>query len=144
MAQFISPNPKIEVHKFLIATLLEVIGGMSSNLESLLHKEGLSLKNKEEWYKMQNYFNVLKSISKEYSPNALFKLGKSVGKSLQFPSKVNTIQKAFEILEESMQNIHQKGNIGSYKLIKFEKARQEAHFECENPYPRGLLTQVAI
>lgn len=146
MAQFISSNPKLEVNNFVIIALTEVLGGLDQKLENLFYKEEIVLKNRRDWYKLQSYLNVLKDVSIQYGPNILFKLGKSVGKSLQFSNKVNSIQEAFETLESSFQNLHQNGFLGSYKLIKFDKTRQEARFECQNPYPcyfdRGLITQV--
>lgn len=146
MAQFITPNPKLEVSSIFIRSTLETMGKNTRKLEQILYKEEILLDSKQSWYQLQSFLNVMKYISQKYSPNTLFQIGKSVANSLQFSSKVNSIQTALEALESVIQNSHNNGTIGSYQLIKFDKNAQEIHFECENPYPcyfdRGLLTQV--
>jgi len=145
MSQFLSPNSKIEVSPLLIKAVFEVLGN-HSKIKDIFYKEDIFLKEDNIWYKLQNYLNILKEISQQYGPNALFKLGKYVGTSLRFSNQISSIQEAFEKLEDTFQNLHQSGDLGSYQLLKFDKHRQEAHFECQNPYPcyfdRGLITQI--
>jgi hypothetical protein len=114
----------------------------------ILAKHGLSEVDPAKWYKQQNWLNVFSDIKQKFGSSTIF----NIGKSAVTPRKEGeiakyTLKESLDNLDEFYKKCHRGGDVGYYKLLKFDAFEKIAIMECKNPYPddfdRGMLTATA-
>src|SRR5690606_17874610 len=97
MAEFVSFDLNVEV---LGQSMMSVVAGMSASARPLLEKYGLDKLEADKWYKLQPILDFYKEIS--LGKNAALNLtstGTKVPEKAIFPAEIDSIQKAFAVLD---------------------------------------------
>ncbi|MDD2775125.1 MAG: hypothetical protein PHU06_04140 [Gallionella sp.] len=147
MAQFIAFDRNMEILGLpILATLESFPPYYRADIERLLKENNLVNLLPNNWYKLQNYLNVLKAISTQYGENTLFNVGVEVFGKLPFPPNM-TLKSSLASLDAAYKAHHRNCPTGynspSIKLVYDEQA-QKAVVESKTPTPchfeRGLIT----
>ena len=147
MAQFIPFNPKVEVNG---QTVLSIINGINEvfkpKMKEILKRYNLEKPEIDKWYNQKNWLNAFKDISETIGKHTLFSIGKAIPENAIFPPQINNLETALNSIDIAYHQNHRGGEIGYYKLIKFDSTNREAVMECKNPYPchfdRGIITSI--
>jgi len=144
MAQFKPFAPNVQV---LGQTILAIVTAMEKGQESrkeILARHGIKNPEPQQWYPQEAYLNAFKEISENVGPSTLFVIGKSIPENAKFPPQIDSLEKALAAIDMAYKMNHKGGDIGSYKLVSFDKKERLAIVECNNPYPsefdRGIIT----
>ena len=144
MAQFVPFEVSVEVLGRSIFSVVNAIPlGKESRLE-ILEKHGIKNLSEDKWYSQSQYLKAFREIADAIGSNTLFAIGKSIPEHAIFPPEVNSLEKALQIINVAYAMNHRGGEIGSYKLVRFDSVKRQAEMVCENPYPsefdRGIIT----
>lgn len=131
MAQFISFDPDAKVYG---ASMLSVIEGMGERIRPVLAAHGMEEIKPDEWYPVQNYLDFYREISQaRYNATLnLVSTGIRVPEKAVFPDNIDSITKAFQVLDEAFQMNH-RGNVGHYHVHVIRDRQIEV--VAENPFP---------
>lgn len=148
MAEFISFDENVEVNGETVSTVInafpEYLTGMAIRI---LKEHGIDNPTPGQWYNQQLWLNAFKEISDKFGANTLFEIGKAIPSYAKFPVEINTMESALASINEAYRMNHRGGNIGFYKLVKFNEHLKNAIMHCNNPYPcdfdRGIITTMA-
>jgi len=147
MAQFIGFSHEVEVNG---QTVLALVAGVTEiykeRILNILAKYNIIDPQPHEWYKQQDWLDAFREISETIGKYTLFSIGKSIPDNADFPSEINTLEKALRSIDIAYKMNHRKGDIGYYKLTEFNEIKRTAVMECKNPYPchfdRGIITSM--
>jgi hypothetical protein len=134
MAEFVSFDPNVEV---LGQSMMSVVAGMSASARPLLEKYGLDKLEADKWYKLQPILDFYKEIS--LGKNAALNLtstGTKVPEKAIFPAEIDSIQKAFAVLDEAYHTNHRGGEIGHYTATVINS--RQIDVLAETPFPCDL------
>jgi|GEM_PF-2770141 len=134
MAEYISFDPNVEV---LGQSMMSVIAGMSASARPLLAKYGLDALEADKWYKLQPILDFYREVSQ--SKNAKLNLtstGTKVPEKTIFPPEIDSIQKAFQSLDEAYHINHRNGDIGHYHTTIVNN--RQIDVLAETPFPCDL------
>lgn len=144
MAQYIPFQPGVEVNGQTILSVVYALHAGRDTRLAMLAKHGLNDIKPEKWYSQEKWLNAFKDISKYLGDPTLFVIGKAIPDNAIFPPEIDSLEKALNSIDIAYHMNHQGGEIGSYKLIKFDSVNREAIMVCNNPYPsefdRGIIT----
>ena len=145
MAQFIAFDNNVKVTG---EAILSVSNALSSNKKKrlkILKKYNINPKT-NKWYNQQDWLNAFKEMYEEIGTTTLFLIGKAIPKNANWPNKVETLEEAFNSINVAYHMNHKGGDIGYYKLTRFDDKSQTAIMVCRNPYPsdfdRGIITYI--
>jgi hypothetical protein len=146
MAQFVPFGVNVEVLGQSIFSVVNAISlGKESRLE-ILKKHGIKNLCEDKWYNQKQYLNAFREIADAIGPSTLFAIGKSVPEHAIFPPEIDSLEKALQVIHVAYEMNHRGGEIGSYKLVKFDSVKRQAEMICNNPYPsefdRGIITTI--
>lgn len=145
MAQFISFAPNVEVNGETVLTMVNAFPDYIREVSlQYLAENGIKKPKPGRWYSQQAWLDCFRQISLNFGPSTLFQIGKNIPQNAQFPADINSLEKALSSINIAYKMNHRKGEIGYYKLLRFDAANQQAYMECKNPYPchfdRGIIT----
>lgn len=159
MAEYIAFNPKVEVNR---QTVLSVVNSMDFGKEdrlALLKKNRIN-PDEKEWFNQQDWLDTFKDIADKFGYKNLFMIGKAIIKNAEFPP-MNNFEEALHSLDIAFHMNHRLDNevmfdpetgkkiegIGHYKLTQYNPQEKSAEMHCYNPYPsefdRGVITELA-
>jgi hypothetical protein len=146
MAQFIPIGINVEVLGQSIFSVVNAISlGKESRLE-ILKKNGIENLSENKWYSQEKYLKAFSEIAADIGPSTLFAIGKSVPEHAVFPPEIDSLEKALHVINVAYEMNHRGGEIGSYKLVRFDSTKRQAEMVCANPYPsefdRGIITTI--
>ncbi|MDR3578010.1 MAG: hypothetical protein P4L50_29445 [Anaerolineaceae bacterium] len=146
MAQFEALAPEVEVNGPTILSFIKGMGAFKDMFEKILADNGILEPNEGCWYSQQNWLDAFKEIANKTGPATLKKIGMNIPQTANWPSKIDSIQKALESIDVAYHMNHRGGEIGHYR---FEKVNdRSSRIICDNPYPcdfdRGLIEATAI
>jgi hypothetical protein len=135
MAQFVAFDPNVEVSG---VSMLSVFAAMGDKIRSALAKYNLDAIEPDKWYPIQPYLDFYREISEERYKGTinLMKIGMQVPEKAIFPPDIDSIQKAFLVLDEAYHLNHRGGDFGHYhaKIVSNRQIDLTAH----NPFPCDL------
>jgi hypothetical protein len=137
--------------EFLGKALLPAIFGLpnyaQNNMLKILREQGLTDPDPEAWYSINIMIAFYKKIAKNFGPNTIFDLGKSIPENAEFPPAVDSIEKGLNLIDVAYNMNHRNGYLGFYKMVRHNLEEKKIVMQCYNPYPcdfdRGLLTAMA-
>jgi hypothetical protein len=135
VAQFVSPNPNIEVYG---ASMLSVIDSLGEKVKPLLVKHGLDNINPEQWYPLQPYLDFYKDVASARFNAALnlVRVGLKVPEKAVFPEGIDSIPKALSVLDEAYYMNHRGGDIGHYRAQVIHS--RQIDMVVDTPFPCDL------
>ncbi len=143
--QYANAPQVAEVSGKLIKNICEVVN--EPQILNILEKYELADVEPDNWYNLQDYFNVLDEILRILGPNVLFSIGKHISKNEDEPITAKSLENVLQNINEMHQKYHRGAEIGYYKLIAFSQTEKKARIECQNGYSnylnRGILTAVS-
>lgn len=148
MAQFIPFDNRVEVRG---ETVLAVVNGVEDFFKNeiimLLKKNNIENPLPANWYRQIDWLNTFRDINDTFGETILYKIGKAIPDSAIFPEGIKNLKEALESINVAYHNNHRNGEIGYYKLLKWNEKEKTALMECYNPYPchfdRGIITRMA-
>lgn len=144
MAQYIPFASNVEVNGHTILSVVRAIPSYQTELELVLAKHGLKKIRSDGWYPQLFWLNAFREIGENYGAEVLFSIGKAIPENAIFPFNMETVQDALNSINIAYHINHRGGEIGYYKLIEYNQAKQTATMECRNPYPshfdRGIIS----
>lgn len=142
MAQFVAFEKGIEVNG---QTILSIINTLADGKE-ILNAHGIKNPEAGKWYPQQAWLDTFKAISKEIGEQTLFSIGTAVPENALFPSDVDNLEKGLKSIDLAYRMNHRGGEIGTYRLIRFNEKARKAVMICQNPYPsefdRGIISSM--
>ena len=141
-------SPNVQV---LGQTLLSSIAGLPSfarkKMQQVLEKEGVAELDLNTWYDIKIALTFYRQVAKDFGPNTLFDLGKSVPEKAVFPPEVDSLDLGLQSIDVAYNMNHRNGYIGFYKVISHDLNDKKVIMHCYTPYPcdfdRGLITAMA-
>lgn len=113
--------------------------GLSASVaRGYLMGKGIEAVNAESWYPWHVLLDLQKLILQELGPDALFTVGTNVPGRATFPPEVDTLDMALLQVVKAYPMNHRGGDIGFYKLLRFEADGRWASMECHTPYSRDF------
>ncbi len=148
MAQFVPFEEGVEVLGGVVLSIVNSIDEVfESEMLSILEMHGITDPQPDTWYPLDSLLSALKYIADEIGPNTLFVIGKGIVQNAKFPEGIGNIKEALISLDEAYHMNHRGGDIGYYKVEKFDEDERTAVIECTNPYPhyfdKGILTALS-
>ncbi|NOZ48210.1 MAG: hypothetical protein GXO79_15755 [Chlorobi bacterium] len=147
MASFIAFEDSVEVNGETILSVVHAMAGFETIALQLFKKQGLVDIAPGKWYSQQSWLNVFKEIKDKLGDKTLLVIGKAIPENANFPTKIDTLEKALKSINIAYHMNHRGGEIGYYKLIFYSEKDKKAIMECKNPYPshfdRGIITSMA-
>lgn len=144
MAQFIPFAPHVEVNGQTVLSVVNALPAGQETRREILVRNGIENPDSSQWYSQEAYLNAFKELADKVGPHTLFAIGKSIPEHAAFPPQIDNLEKALQAIDVAYQMNHRGGEIGHYKLLRFDAKNKTAEFECKNPYPsefdRGILT----
>jgi len=147
MPQFVSYNSNIEVNGYTIQSFIKGVTPLfRQKIISILADNDINNLEKDNWYNQQNWLDAFKQIYETIGEHTLFSIGKSIPDSAIFPDYIKNLKDALASIDIAYHENHRGGEIGYYRLIKYNSKKREAIMECKNPYPdafnQGIITSI--
>ncbi|RLD79594.1 MAG: hypothetical protein DRJ10_08630 [Bacteroidetes bacterium] len=147
MPQFVAYNNKVEVNGQTIQSFIKgVTPQFRQKVIQILANNGISNLEKLKWYNQQEWLNAFKQIYDTIGSHTLFSIGKAIPDSATFPENIVSLRDALQSIDIAYHNNHKGGEIGYYRLTKFNELERKAMMVCKNPYPcpfdRGIITSI--
>ncbi|OJJ14014.1 hypothetical protein BKI52_44800 [marine bacterium AO1-C] len=147
MAQYVPFEDGVEVNGQTVLAFVNALPMFRDDMLGILQRHGIENPQEGEWYEQVCWLNAFKEIGEKYGANTLFAIGKAIPENADFPPDINTLEKALASIDVAYHMNHRQGEIGYYKLVKFNEEDKLAIMECRNPYPsnfdRGIITTMA-
>lgn len=144
MAQFIPFDPNVEVLGQSIFTVVNAIPLGKEHRLDVLKKHGIENIDVTTWYSQKKYLKVFEELANTLGPNMLFSIGKGVPEHAVFPPQIDSLEKALQAIDIAYRLNHRGGEIGHYKLVRFDSKGRYAEMVSGTPYPsdfdRGIIT----
>ncbi len=141
LAEFRVLDANVEVNGESILALVDGMGAFRETALRILEKQGIPDPQPGEWYRQQSLLDAFAVISEKLGADALYNIGLKIPGNAQFPSDINSLDRALNVLDIAYHMNHRYGEIGHYNLNNVGDFGFE--MVCENPYPcdfdRGLL-----
>ncbi len=146
MAQYIPFANGVEVNGKTILSFTQALKVYESLLVKVLYEHGITELNPDCWYDQEQWLKAFREVGNRFGGNTLFSLGKAIPEHAEFPSTMKDLQEALSAIDVAYHMNHRGGEIGYYKVLKFDAGLKTALVECRNPYPsdfdRGLITAI--
>jgi hypothetical protein len=152
-------NPHVEVNGETVLSLINGMGFAKVAGKSILSNNGIDDPKPGQWYKQQSWLNAFKEISEKIGDATLKAIGKSIPETAQFPTEIDSIEKALFSIDIAYHMNHRLDGkplfdpatgiitegIGHY--IAEKKTDTLITIICDNPYPDafdlGLIDTMA-
>ena len=148
MSQFIPFDDNVEVRG---ETVIAVYNGVENYFKpfilNFLAENKIISPEPAKWYKQKDWLNVFKKIDEKFGALTLYKIGKAIPDNAIFPEGIHDLKAGLMSINKAYHKNHRGGEIGYYKLTKWDENNKIAEMECKNPYPchfdRGIITKIA-
>jgi hypothetical protein len=141
LAEFRVLDANAEVNGESILALVDGMGSFRETALKILAQQGITDLQPGEWYAQQSLLDALGVISEKLGADALYNIGLKIPDNAQFPSDIDSLDRALNVLDNAYHMNHRYGEIGHYQLNNVGDFGFE--MVCENPYPcdfdRGIL-----
>jgi hypothetical protein len=141
IAGFRALDENVEVSGKTIGSIIEEMDDSRVAVLEILAGRGIVNPQPEEWYQLKAWLDACSDISAKLGTEALYGIGLKIPANINFPPRINSLDKALRIINSVYHINHRNGEIGHY----FFRVAGEKSYEvvCENPYPcdfdRGML-----
>jgi len=147
MASFVAFTPDVQVNGETVLSIVNAMAGFEAIALQLFKKNGIVDVEPGKWYSQQNWLDVFKDIKEKLGDKTLLVIGKAIPENAIFPAEIDNLEKALDSINEAYHMNHRGGEIGYYKLVKYDIKEKIAIMECKNPYPshfdRGIITTMS-
>ncbi|HAS40353.1 MAG TPA: hypothetical protein DCS93_07730 [Microscillaceae bacterium] len=147
MAQYVPFEDGVEVNGQTVLAFVNALPMFRDDMLEILRHHGIENPQEGEWYAQVLWLNAFREIGEKYGANTLFAIGKAIPENADFPPDIDDLEKALASINIAYHMNHRQGEIGYYKLVKFNQEDKLAIMECRNPYPsnfdRGIITTMA-
>lgn len=130
----------------LKSSIMSLPAFTQKNMFQLLKTIGIEELNVKTWYDMGAIAKFYSQIIKDFGPNTMFELGKSIPENASFPPEVDNIEAGLQAINAAYGTHHQ-GYVGFYKVVEHDIASKKIIMQCYNPYPcsfdKGVITAMA-
>jgi hypothetical protein len=141
-----SPNVQV-LGQTLLSSIAELPSFARKKMQKVLEEEGVAELDLNAWYDIKIAITFYKQIAKEFGPNTLFDLGKSVPEKAVFPPGIDSLDSGLQSINVAYSMNHRNGYIGFYNIISHDLKEKIVIMHCYTPYPcdfdRGLITAIA-
>lgn len=140
-----SHSPNLKVKGQFITDMLSCLPGSEDETRSALLDCRLQTIIQQRWYYEQDFLNILKRLSETCGPNALMQMGKGMPDILGFPTQVSSIEDAFYLLHQLLQQQYRGAIFDDFHLRRIN--RHAVLVNCYHAYPceidMGVLSSLA-
>ena len=148
MAQFEAFAPEVEVNGETVLTIVKAFPEfMQIYAIKILSENGIHNPRADKWYSQQAWLKAFKQISERYGAHTLYRIGKAIPENAQFPTEIDSIEKALASIDIAYNMNHRNGDIGFYKVVSHDSTERKIVMHCKNPYPcdfdKGIITAMA-
>lgn len=130
----------------LKSSIMSLPAFTQKNMFQILKNLGIEELNVKTWYDMNSITKFYSQIIKDFGPNTMFELGKSIPENASFPPEVNNIEAGLHAINAAY-NTHHQGYVGFYRVVEHNLENKKIVMQCYNPYPcsfdRGVITGMA-
>jgi hypothetical protein len=145
MAEFKALAQGVEVNGQTVLTVVDGMNVMRTQAYEILKKHGINNPQPKSWYPQQAWLDAFKEIAQRVGRSTLFQIGTKIPDNADFPSNIDTLDKALAAIDIAYHFNHRGGEIGHYQYIK--TGEYTAKMFCNNPYPcefdRGIISAMA-
>lgn len=146
MAQYTAFDEGVEVSGQTILSITKALPVNQGIKCDILEAHGIINPVAGRWYSQQAWLNAFKELSENFGDHVLFRLGGIIPDHAAFPPGIDTLAQALKSIDQAYHMNHRGGEIGSYRLIKFNEKEKKAVMVCQTPYPsefdRGIISAV--
>ncbi|MFY0687259.1 MAG: hypothetical protein JXQ90_08845 [Cyclobacteriaceae bacterium] len=146
MAELEAFDKSTEVSGRSIVAFINAFPNRREIMESILARHDIENPDKDHWYPMSLWLEVLQELTERLSSRIIFDIGQAMIKSIKIPSHIESLRDALRYLNVAYRASHRNGDIGGYELWEFNEKRRIALIECTNPYPsemdRGIISAI--
>ncbi|HHS50776.1 MAG TPA: hypothetical protein ENN07_06640 [candidate division Zixibacteria bacterium] len=125
-------------------TMLAIVEGLMNKdyARDVLARYGITEIDPDKWYPEQSWLNAFTDIASELGDAALYAIGRSLSKVIDFPEDIDNPHDAAERLNDFYQSFHHGGDSGRYILTDLEDnaARIISHNPRPCAYDMGFLS----
>ena len=133
MAVFKSYSNTVEVNGESILAVVEGMGAFKRMAYEILGNHSITDPQPKKWYNLQNYLDAFKTITEKLGDPTLRVIGQKIPETAVLPPDLDTIEKAFVMMDQAYHMNYRNGEIGHYS---FEKTGEKnGIFTCTSPYP---------
>lgn len=141
-----SPNVQV-LGRTLVSLIDELPNFVRKKMQKVLEKEGMTELDLNTWYDIKVALAFHDQIAKDFGPNTLFEVGKSIIEKAVFPPGMDSLESGLQSINVAYNMNHRNGYIGFYKIISHDLEEKKIIMHCHTPYPceldRGLITAMA-
>lgn len=146
MAEFEAFEDDVEVNGQTVLAFIEgVPAGFEDQAFEILAEHGIEDPEPGEWYSQQAWLDAFAEIDSRVGEATLTRIGERIPDAAQWPSSVELIVAALDLINEAYQLNHRDGDIGYYDAEQVDA--ETVHVRCKNPYPctfdKGIVRSVA-
>ena len=145
MAQYKAFDSGVEVSGDAVLSVVEWLGAFRETALDILAEYGIHDPKHGQWYSQQSWLDAFKAIANMVGEASLFYVGENIPEKANWPSGINSIEKALASIDVAYHMNHRGGEIGNYKFQK--TGDRSGKMVCNNPYPcefdRGIIEAVA-
>lgn len=138
-------SPKTEVLGEIVCSFVDTMGAFKGLAREILAANGIPDPKPNLWYSQRAWRDALNEIAKKIGPNTLFQIARQIPAGARIPPEFDTLEKAFQNLDDAYQGTHRGGEVGHYRVI--ERGEKSLKVECTTPYPcdfdRGIVAGLA-
>lgn len=141
-------SPDVQVlGKTLLSSIAELPSYAQKKMWKVLEEEGVETLELNTWYDLKIALTFYEQVSKDFGPNTLFDLGKSVPEKAVFPPGIDSLDSGLQSIDIAYNMNHRNGYVGFYKVVSHDLEEKKVIMHCYNPYPcdldRGIITAMA-
>lgn len=138
-------DPNIKVHGAVVVAVVDVMGAFRSVALGILEKNGIVNPSVGRWYSLKQWLASFDSIVHDVGPNTLHQIGRQVAGTAPIPPHIDSLQKAYNELDNAYYSQHRGGDIGHYHYIS--TGERSGTMISTTAYPmefdRGILAALA-
>lgn len=146
MAEFESFESGVEVNGQTVLAFIEgVPAGYEDKAYAILEQHGIEEPEPGEWYPQDAWLDAFEEMEGLVGEATLTRAGSRIPETADWPSDINLVVGALELIDEAYQLNHRGGDIGYYDVQQVSEDTVQVH--CKNPYPcpfdQGVVQAVA-
>ncbi len=122
-----------EVLGKIVCSFIDTMGAFKGLAEEILAGNGIRDPQPMLWYSQRAWRDSLDEIAKKIGPNTLSQIARQIPAGATIPAEFDTLEKAFQNLDDAYQGTHRRGDVGHYRVI--ESGERSLKVECTTPYP---------
>ncbi|MEL6536913.1 MAG: hypothetical protein AAFQ98_15945 [Bacteroidota bacterium] len=144
MKQFEAFDPAVRVLAYGVEALVDAVSvNYKTKVENILRQQGITPKVARAHIPWQQELDVYRQVSELLGNATLRRMGLSIAKKIPVAMEFPDLETALKNLNEIYKTTHTGGNVGYYRLTKYDEENGEAEMVCFNPYPghfdQGLI-----